>query len=122
LHKEVDPVGISNYAELIWGIPVTNEDHPFLWDDMDADWSIPYAHPILEVIHYGHYMDDVQRGLLTHKESPRYRADNWAPTVVPNGHVEHSVSLAVEANDAAGVLGLPFNFYDARWYLVASCG
>jgi hypothetical protein len=131
-------MGLYASAKLVWGIPVEaysydketyeQSTHP-LWvvdEEEDYEWS-DYGEwrddlGDLEVVSYGHYEDpDNHRGILTIKNMPRFRGDCWDPeaVVIPtliNPDILDSV------NAAARAAGFETDFYNAKWWLVASYG
>ena len=129
-------MGLGVNAELIWGVPVVAYDDegwdderdgypvtPF-WDLEREDWREFEGE--IYVRGFGHYEDDVPRGILTSSRVEPYRGDCWEPKLISPHYLDTAATndkLYSKSEDQARYNKLPVSFYqDAGWWLVAGYG
>lgn len=108
-------MGIYSNAHLIYGIPVTQEENPELFDSNEEYWRDFEA---LKIESFGHYEDpEGLRGILTHDGIPDYSADCWSPTrfpISPDQDALQTLLLNTMRSEGVELEGEP------GWYLAAS--
>jgi len=121
-------MGLVPSAELIWGIPITNEYDdedrpPRFWNEEADDWDETSG---LKIEPFGHYEDDVQRAILSHPSVPSFDGDAWETKKINTLKLDLSArtvhEFCVQVQALVGDEHAREMFGSLGWHLVASYG
>ena len=125
-------MGLYSTAHLVFGVPIVSHEAgteetdyepvptPF-WSEDDEYWvDLPAG---LGTASYGHYEnEDGDLAILTLTAVPRYDGDCWDVEEINPSDLIVAYSLREYGHSILRSAGLPGDFHQAKWCLVASFG